>query len=153
MIFVRNWLAIGSIHTAAQTEQLTHHHIGAVLMLAEPVQQPVVPALCLPIDAARHIPPHTMHQAMEFVYEQRNLGRRILIACEDGEGAAPAFAIAAINEQNGGTLNMIDVYKSLLRKRPSIHLRPALWESLQVYFESGTSYQALQANLQSADAE
>ncbi len=148
MYFVRSWLAIGTHEDAAQADLLAAHNIGAVLLLTQPTHQPVVPALHLPLTDDAFIPAYRIRQGTQFIHDQRNCGRRILIVCETGIRLSVAFAMAAIKEKHGNALPLIDVFKSIARQQPAANLPPVLWDSLFACFDDEPSYDVLWYQIQ-----
>lgn len=147
MYFVRKWLAVGSVQNTSDTGSLQSHGIGAVLLLATPKQLPTLPTCYLPMPENTFVSPGTIKTGIDFIHEQRNWGRRILIADCAGTSSAAAFAIAAIKEKSGGTLTLIDAYRSVQRTHPFAQPRPALWDSLCTYFGDEPSYDVLRFQL------
>lgn len=148
MYFVRNWLAISSDIEANNPDTLHANGIGAVLMLERLPQKPQLPCLFLNVHNDTFVLPGTIGTGIDFIHEQRNWGRRILIADHTGTNSAAAFAIAAIKEKSGGTLTLIDAYRSVLRQHPLAQPHPAMWDSLCTYFGDEPSYDVLWFQLQ-----
>lgn len=146
MIFVRNWLAIGSHDETRQPDLLRQQEIGAMLLLSTPTEQPTVPSLYLRMHDAAYVPPRIIAQGVNFIHDQRNWGRRILIACNTGLSVAPAMAIAALKEK--GDLTLIEAYRHMLRVHPDAQPHPILWDSLCSYYEDELPFDVLWFQIQ-----
>lgn len=148
MIFVRNWLVIGSATEATNAELIYQHNIGAAVMLGSAYPIDTVPMRCLPLASGMFLTPSLIHEAVEFIHEQRNWGRRILIACDSPPDHPIAVAIAAIKHKSGGISSLTDVYRSLLKQQPHANVDPGLWQSLCAYFRDEPSFDVLHTRVQ-----
>lgn len=141
MYAVRNWLYIGTHQDTLSGEWLQQHNIGAVLLLGTPLQQLTIAALHLQVHDGIAISAETLNVGLSFIHEQRNWGRRILLACDSGLSCAPAFAVAALKEKGCGSL--IDAFRAVLAVHPHAQPHPVIWKSLCGYYPDEPSYDVL----------
>lgn len=141
MIPIRPWLFVGRFRDTKNRELLEAHHIGAMLQLAEPVQQPGIDSLYLPVEDGEAIQAAYLYQGIEFICTQKKLGRVVLVACGAGQSRSVAFAAAALVEEEG--LDLLDALKAIRDCHPEAGPHPQILESLAKYYGSTASLQQL----------
>jgi hypothetical protein len=141
MYDLRSWLVIGTHQESQQRELLASNGIGAVLQMGHPIGQLSLPSFYIRVHDAAYLQPRQLEQGMAFIHDQRNWGRRILIADDNALSCAPMMAVAAIKEKGGGTL--IDAYRSVLGVHPNAQPHPLLWDSVCDYYDDEPSYDVL----------
>ena len=128
---IRKWLYLGKYRDTLEITSLSNHNIGAMLQLAEAIQYPAIESLYLPVEDGVPLSNHHLRKGIGFVLGQKQLGRNVLVACGAGMSRSAAFAVAALNEDEGlGLLNALQAVKS---RHPDTLIHPALWESLCVF--------------------
>jgi hypothetical protein len=132
MIQIRPWLFVGRYQDTRFLAWLTDKHIGAMLQLAERVDQPGISVLYLPVDDGIPIQEEHLRKGLLFVQIQKQLGKNVLIACGAGQSRSVAFAAAALKQEEG--LDLLDALKVICEYHPEALPHPQLWESLCLYF-------------------
>jgi protein-tyrosine phosphatase len=130
---IRPWLYIGKYRETLDIELLSRKKIGAMLQLAQAVQQPGITSLYLPVDDGVPLPEYLLRQGVDFVLSEKRRDQRVLIACGAGISRSAAFAVAALKEAEG--LGLLEAAKTVRKHHPPTMLHPALWESLCSYYE------------------
>ena len=77
---IRPWLFIGSYRDTNNLSYLTFKSIGAMLQLAEKVEQPGITSLYLPVEDLAPISSAHIRQGVDFIKEQKAKGHRVLVA-------------------------------------------------------------------------
>jgi len=143
MFVIRPWLFVGKFSETREAWLFSTYHIGAMLQLAEAVEQPGIVSLYLPVEDGEPLPPEVLQQGLHFVQTHKGWGRHVLIACGAGVSRAPAFAIAALKADEN--LSLLDALREVHAKAPETLPHPALWKSLcQYYGENLTLMQMLE---------
>ncbi|HLA43207.1 MAG TPA: dual specificity protein phosphatase family protein, partial [Aggregatilineales bacterium] len=93
------------------------------------------------IEDGEAIPFDRISQAMEFIREQQQTGKHILIACGAGISRSTAFSMAALREIESCTL--LDAYHLIRQHHPDAMPHPVLLKSLCEYYEERESLPAL----------
>lgn len=132
MIQIRPWLFVGRYQDTRYLSWLTAKNIGAMLQLAEQVDQPGISVLYLPVDDGHPILEEHLRKGMLFVQIQKQLGKNVLIACGAGQSRSVAFATAALKQEEG--IDLLDALKFIRECHPDALPHPELWESLCLYF-------------------
>jgi hypothetical protein len=132
MIQIRPWLFVGRYQDTRYLSWLTAKNIGAMLQLAEQVDQPGISVLYLPVDDGRPILEEHLRKGLIFVQIQKQLGKNVLIACGAGQSRSVAFATAALKQEEG--IGLLDALKVIRECHPEALPHPELWESLCLYF-------------------
>jgi protein-tyrosine phosphatase len=112
--------------------------IGAMLQLAELVEQPGITSLYLSVEDGEPIPEDLLQQGVEFVVAERERGNVVLIACGAGISRSAAFAVAALKEVEG--LNLLEAMRVVKEQHPTAMPHPDLWESLCAYYREDFPY-------------
>jgi hypothetical protein len=132
MIQIRPWLFVGRYQDTRHLAWLSDRHIGAMLQLAEQVDQPGISVLYLPVDDGRPIQVEHLRKGLLFVQIQKQLGKNVLIACGAGQSRSVAFAAAALKQEED--IGLLNALKIILECHPEALPHPELWESLCLYF-------------------
>jgi hypothetical protein len=96
--------------------------------------------LQLPVEDARRLPPEWLRQGVDFITEQRGLGRNVLVACSAGLSRSPTFVAAYLHEQG---MDLAEAYLMIQAGRRSIMPHPELLRSLVSYYGLSTSAEEL----------
>ena len=142
---IRTWLYIGKYRDTRDEIVLRASRIGAMLLLAEPVQQPEIESLYLPVEDLAPIRPEHLKQGVAFVMEQKAQGKRILIACGAGINRSSAFATATLREIEG--LGLLEAFQSVKRFHPDALPHPPVWRSLCDYYKEAVPYSQISGGL------
>ena len=134
---VRDGLYVGEYSETLDTALLAAHEIGAMLQLAEAVHHAGIVSLYLPVEDGEHLDPHLLRQGIDFVRDQRRLGRSVLIACGAGISRSPAFTVAVLREDEG--LSLLEALRVVKNHNPVTMIHSALWESLCEFFHEEVS--------------
>jgi protein-tyrosine phosphatase len=129
---IRPGLYVGKFSETLDTTLLAAHEIGAMLQLAEAVNHPGIESLFLPVVDGVPLAHHHVRQGVDFVGEQRRLGRNVLIACGAGISRSTAFAVAVLKDDEG--LSLLDALRAVKSRNPVTLIHPALWQSLCTFF-------------------
>ncbi len=135
---IRPWLFIGSYRETNDLRYLRFKSIGAMLQLAEKVEQPGITSLYLPVEDLAPISSQHLRQGVDFVKEHKAKGDRILIACGAGINRSSAFATAALKEEEN--LSLFEAFKQVKRCHPESMPHPPVWESLCQYYGEDIPY-------------
>jgi predicted protein tyrosine phosphatase len=135
---IRPWLFIGAYRDTLNKNYLDLKSIGAMLQLAEKVEQPNIISLYLPVEDIAPIPHSLLTQGIVFIREHRKQGKRILVACGAGINRSSAFCAAALKEDEG--LSLFEAFKEVKRKHPESIPHKPVWESLCNYYDEPVSY-------------
>ncbi len=138
MDIIRPWLYIGSYRDTLNVTLLTRNSIGAMLQLAEQVDQPGIVSLYLPVDDFAPISQRHLAQGIEFIRVNKRLTKIILVACGAGINRSSVFSAAALKEEEG--LSLFEAYKEVKRLHPESLPHPPVWESLCEYYEEKIPY-------------
>jgi hypothetical protein len=129
---VRPWLYIGKYRETLDYRLLLANHIQAMLQFAEPVEQPNITSLFLPVEDVEAIPVKLLSQGVNFVREHRHKQHRILIACGAGINRSTAFTVAVLKEEEG--LDLFTAFLEVKRNHPESMPHEPVWNSLCKYY-------------------
>lgn len=135
---IRPWLYVGGYRDTRNRSLLAVNRIEAMLQLAEPVDQPGIVALFLPVEDLAPIPFPLLEQGVAFVRDHKSRERRVLIACGAGINRSCAFAVAALKEEE--KLGLLDAFRELQRRHRDAMPHPPVWESLCRYYGEDVPY-------------
>jgi protein-tyrosine phosphatase len=142
---IRTWLYIGKYRDTRDDVVLMASRIGAMLLLAEPVQHEGIESLYLPVEDLAPIRPEHLAHGVAFMTEQKSLGRRILVACGAGINRSSAFATAALKEIEG--LGLLEAFQSVKRYHRDALPHPPVWRSLCDYYKEDVPYSQISGGL------
>jgi hypothetical protein len=135
---LRPWLYIGKYRDTLDGTYLKAKAIGAMLQLAESVEQPGIVSLYLPVEDVEPIPHGLLEQGVAFVRGQKLLGRQVLVACGAGMNRSSAFCTAVLKEEEG--LGLFETFKEIKRLHPDSMPHKPVWESLCEYYDESIPY-------------
>jgi protein-tyrosine phosphatase len=135
---IRPWLFIGAYRDTIDLAYLQWKSIGAVLQLAEKVEQPNIVSLYLPVEDLAPISSNHIRQGVDFIREHKSRGNRVLVACGAGMNRSSAFAAAVLREEEG--LSLFEAFREVKRLHPESMPHQPVWESLCNYYNELTPY-------------
>jgi dual specificity protein phosphatase-like protein len=135
---IRPWLFVGSYRDTMNLSYLKLRSIGAMLQLAELVEQPYIISLYLPVEDLAPISAQHIRQGVDFIKEHKVKGSRVLVACGAGMNRSSAFCAAILKEEEG--LSLLDAYKEVKRKHPESMPHQPVWDSLCEYYNETIPY-------------
>ena len=130
---IRTWLYIGKYRDTLNVHLLGVYHIGAMLQLAELVEQPHITSFYLNVEDGVPLPDNLLRQGVDFVITEKQQNRNVLIACGAGISRSAAFAVAALKEVE--QLSLLDAFRVVRQHHPQALPHPAIWESLCTYYQ------------------
>ncbi|GIK63555.1 MAG: hypothetical protein BroJett018_13490 [Chloroflexota bacterium] len=135
---IRSWLYIGKYRDTRDLTYLQSRNIGAMLQLAESVEQPNITVLYLPVEDGEPIPTDLLTQGIEFIRSQKALGKIVLVACGAGISRSSSFALAALKEEEN--LGLMEALREVAAKHFDTQPHKALWDSLCGYYNEAIDY-------------
>ncbi len=139
---IRPWLYIGNYQDTLHQAGLAAKSITAMLQLAEPVDQPGIAALFLPVEDFAPLRFDLLRQGVDFIRQQKHTGGRVLVACEMGISRSSAYCTAVLKEEEG--LSLVDAFRLVRRTHPESLPHESVWASLCRYYnESAHDLDAL----------
>jgi len=115
--------------------------IQAILQFAEPIEQPGIESLYLPIEDLEPIAPEFLKQGVAFARKHKRQDHRVLIACGAGINRSTAFTVAVLKEEEG--LSLVEAWRVVKRQHPDASPLPPIWESLCRYYQEEVPYAKL----------
>jgi len=82
-----------------------------------------------------------LKKGIDFIKNQKDQGRKVMVSCGAGVSRSTSFAIAALKEME--QLNLSDSYREIKLHHPETMPHPALWKSLCKYFNEDISYSTM----------
>ncbi|MEO1289225.1 MAG: dual specificity protein phosphatase, partial [Chloroflexota bacterium] len=104
MYEIRDWLYIGKFSQTRNLSMLKQVGITAMLQLADYIPQPDMPILYLDVTDGESVPHDLIAEGVQFVREQKQAGKRILVACGAGISRSALFVVATLMEDENRTL-------------------------------------------------
>jgi protein-tyrosine phosphatase len=135
---IRPWLFIGAYRDTSNESYLRLKNIGAMLQLAEKVEQPNIISLYLPVEDLAPISSNHIRQGVDFIREHKQKGKRVLVACGAGMNRSSAFCAAVLKEEE--ELTLFEAFKEVKHKHPESMPHEPVWESLCRYYNESTPY-------------
>jgi protein-tyrosine phosphatase len=135
---IRPWLFIGAYRDTINLAYLQWKSIGAMLQLAEKVEQPNIVSLYLPVEDLAPISGVHVRQGLNFIREHKSRGNRVLVACGAGMNRSSAFSAAALKEEEG--MSLFEAFREVKRCHPESMPHQPVWESLCSYYNEPTPY-------------
>ncbi|MCU0542084.1 MAG: dual specificity protein phosphatase family protein [Oscillatoriaceae cyanobacterium Prado104] len=129
---VRPWLYIGKYRDTLDRSYLAANRIGAMLQLAEHVEQAGIVSRYLAVEDGQGLSAQVLREGLDFVCAMREQQRRVLIACGAGISRSAAFATAALKEAEG--LGLLVALQEIKQRHPETYPHFALWNSLCSYY-------------------
>ena len=140
---IRPWLYIGKYIETTDLLLLEAHQIGAMLQLAELVEQPGIVSMYLAVEDGVSLPEPMLKTGIDFVLTKKEQGLKVLIACGAGISRSATFAIAVLKKME--LLSLSDAYREIKFHHPVTMPHPALWKSLCEYYREEIPYSILLA--------
>lgn len=138
---IRPWLFIGKYRETKDYQYLTHHNIGAMLLLAELVEYPDITSLYLPVEDGEQLSQNLLQEGLDFIQEQHNQGKVVLVACGAGISRSGSYTIAALKENEN--LSLLDAFQQVQQLHPDTMPHYRLWQSLCEYYDEDIPWTAL----------
>jgi protein-tyrosine phosphatase len=135
---IRPWLFIGDYRDTLDLASLASRSITAMLQLAERVPHAGIPSLYLPVEDFAPLRFDLLRQGVDFARQQKQEGKRILVACELGINRSSAYCTAALKEEEG--LSLFDAFSVVRRAHPESMPHAPVWASLCKYYNESTPY-------------
>ncbi|HEU0292948.1 MAG TPA: dual specificity protein phosphatase [Anaerolineales bacterium] len=135
---IRPWLFIGAYRDTLNKSYLDFRSIGAMLQLAERVEQPNIVSLYLPVEDLAPISDKHIRMGVEFICQHKQKGNRILVACGAGINRSSTFSAAALKEEEG--LTLFEAFKEVKRHHPESMPHEPVWDSLCSYYNESIPY-------------
>ena len=138
MQVIRPWLVLGKYQETLDLPLLQAQNIGAMLQFAEPVLQPAIPTLYIPLTDGTPITREVFRQGLDFILTHHEAGKKVFVSCGAGISRSVTFVVAALKETENTTL--LEAYKSVLQVQARALPHPVLWQSLSTYYGENTPY-------------
>jgi protein-tyrosine phosphatase len=135
---IRPWLYIGKYRDTLDKNYLDFKSIKAMLQLADRVEQKGINSLFLHVEDLEPTSPVVIRQGMSFIFEEKEKGHKVLVACGAGINRSTAFCMAALKEAEG--LSLLDAFKDIKSKHPDSYPHEPVWESFCRYYNESTPY-------------
>ena len=135
---IRPWLYIGKYRETKNHSLLKAHQINAMLQLAEAVEQPSITALYLAVDDGIPLSAEMLRKGLDFIKEQKEMDKTMLIACGAGISRSASFAIASLKELEA--ISLLVAYQEVKSYHRETLPHPALWQSLCEYYNEDISF-------------
>jgi hypothetical protein len=129
---IRPWLYVGKYRETLELSYLRASGIGAMLQLAELVEQPNITTLYVAVEDGEPLPIEKLRQGIDFVRAQKAAGKTVMIACGAGISRSVTFTMAALKEEEG--LSLIDAIRDIQLVHPDALPHDKLVYSLCQYY-------------------
>ncbi|MBN1219539.1 MAG: dual specificity protein phosphatase family protein [Anaerolineae bacterium] len=117
------------------------YNIGAMLQLAELVEQPGITSLYLNVADGEPLSEALLRQGVDFVIDAKRGGHTVLISCGAGISRSTAFTVAVIKEVEN--LYLLDAFRSVKQYHPEAMPHPTIWASLCAYYQEDIPFSNL----------
>jgi len=141
MYCIRPWLYVGNYRESLNYDLLQDHKIGAMLHLAEDVQQSNIVSRYIPVEDGQPLPFEQLKSGVEFVRQEKAKNKTVLIVCGAGISRSSLFAVATLKEEEN--LSLLDAFQQVQIKHPQANPHPNLWKSLCEYYNETISYKTI----------
>jgi protein-tyrosine phosphatase len=148
---IRDWLYIGNYRDTINRPLLDAYKIGAMLHLAERVEQPGIKTMVLLVDDGVHQTSENLKKGINFIRAQKAAGHRVIVACGAGISRSTTYALGALKEEEGGTV--LDNLVKIKAKHPNALPHIRLWHSINQYYGENTLYQDIWPALRGTNHE
>jgi len=135
---IRPWLYIGKYRDTLAVDHLRAKNIGAMLQLAEHVEQPDIITLYLPVEDLAPVSNDHIRGGVDFIRNQKQKGIIVLVACGAGINRSSAFCTAVLKEEEG--LGLLSAYKVVKKRHPQSMPHEPVWTSLCNYYGEEIPY-------------
>jgi hypothetical protein len=129
---IRPWLYIGKYRETLDYRLLRSRNITAMLFLAELVEHDGITPIYLEVEDGEPLPIDKLQKGVDFVKEQKQQGKNILIACGAGISRSATYAIATLKEIE--SLSLVEAFHEVKKAHPHAMPHMALWGSLCQYY-------------------
>ena len=140
---LRPWLYIGKYIDTLDQQRLNAHGIGAMLQLADLVEQPGITSLYLPVEDFEPLPFDVLRQGIDFVRDAKQQGHTVLVACGAGINRSTTYCVAVLKEEEG--LGLLEAFKEIKQKHGIALPNLPLWQSLCAYYQEDVPFQKVLA--------
>jgi hypothetical protein len=137
MYEIRPWLLVGAHRDATDELLLTRWQVGAMLLLAAPVNSLGRECCYLVVEDGEPLAAELLQQGVAFVADARRRGLTCLMACGAGISRSVIFATAALCVIEG--MDLLAAAAAVKRQHPEAVFHPALWESLNAFLGADVS--------------
>lgn len=117
---------------------LKANNIEAMLQFAELVEYTNIPSLHLAAEDGCPLSSADFERGINFVLQQHQQDRKVLIACGAGISRSVIFAIAALRETEGTPL--LTAYQEIVNAHIAALPHPVLWKSLCAHYQEEIPY-------------
>jgi protein-tyrosine phosphatase len=138
MLVIRPWLLVGNYQETFKLTLLRAQSIKAMLQFAEPVNQPGMANLYLPLEDGTPIPPDVFREGMDFILRHYTRGEKVFVSCGAGISRSVAFTVAALKETEN--IPLLAAYQEVLKVHPQALPHPKLWQSLCAVYQESSPY-------------
>jgi hypothetical protein len=135
---IRPWLYIGKYSDTLQLGYLRSKSIQAMLQFAEPVEQPDIVSLYLPVKDLAPVSSMHIRRGVDFIREHKQKGNRVLVACGAGMNRSSMFSAASLAEEEG--LSLFEAFKEVKKHHPESMPHEPVWGSFCKYYNETTAY-------------
>lgn len=125
---LRDWLYIGNYIDLKSSEETDFKHIDSILNLAEDLPIKNKNVLFIDIDDGVPLSDENLIKGIEFLLNQYQKKKNVLVACGAGVSRSATFCTLIIKEVEG--LNLLDSLKSIKEKYSKALPHPELWDSV-----------------------
>jgi hypothetical protein len=129
---IRDWLYIGKFAETRRHDFLQKAGITAMLQLADYVPQPDIETLFIPIEDGVSLYHPRIKKGVNFIREQKALGKTVLVACGAGQSRSVTFSIAALMEEEN--LELFEAYREIYLRHRGAEPHHELIISLSAYY-------------------
>tara|TARA_A100001037_G_C14700695_1_gene435838 strand:+ start:132 stop:536 length:405 start_codon:yes stop_codon:yes gene_type:complete len=133
MKVIRPWLSVGKFLEPRDRELMVSRGIGAILALYWPVKHEGIDSLYLPVEDGVPLEAEVLTKGVEFILQHKAQGHGVLVACRFGISRSVTFAVAAIKEAEG--LSLDEALSSVIERHQSANPGEVLWSSLRKYYQ------------------
>lgn len=135
---IRPWLSVGKFRDTLNYGYLKANNIEAMLQFAELVEYPDIPAFHLAVEDGIPLASTDFQRGINFVLQQHQQGKKLLIACGAGISRSVVFTIAALHETEG--TDLLTAYQQIVNAHIEALPHPVLWKSLCTYYQEDIPY-------------
>ncbi len=135
---IRDWLYIGNHLDLHDVIEKGHDEIDCILNLVENKTTNLESYLFIDIDDGVPINNINLFNGIEFILNQYQQNKKILIACGAGVSRSATFCVLALKEIE--KLSLIDALKVVKEKRKKALPHPALWKSVCEAYDEAFNY-------------
>ena len=135
---VRPWLFVGKFRDTLNPNYLKANNIEAMLQFAELVEYPGILACHLAVEDGVPLTPVDFQRGLNFILEQHQQDKKVLIACGAGISRSVIFTIAALRETEGTAL--LGAYQEIVNAHIEALPHPVLWKSLCAFYQEDIPY-------------